>query len=138
MRGSSVVVMLCGVLVSGTSVSADETPPPVMIKNMKDIDAATVDLAANLENKDFAAVAKNAAALQKLFAGTLHFWQERMFEDAVTQAQLAAKTAGEIATAAKGKNENGVLAARKALIGACTACHNAHRVKKPDGKYEIK
>ena len=40
--------------------------------------------------------------------------------------------------AAKGKDEDGVLAAQKKLNATCTTCHTAHRERMPDGKYGIK
>lgn len=99
---------------------------------------ASTDLRANVESKDFTAVAKNAASLQALLKTTETFWQQRKAADAVTQARNAAKAASDIAVAAKAQNENGVLVAQRALLATCTACHNAYRVRTPDGKYEIK
>ena len=61
---------------------------------------------------------------------------------AATSAALAGTTgraalAGELETAAKAKNDDGIAAARKSLGAGCQSCHTQHREKTETG-FDIK
>jgi cytochrome c556 len=131
-------LVLCAVAVLGLAVRAGEKPPESYVKNMKDTNAASQELRKNLDAKDYDAIAKNAATLKMLFATTQSFWEERKMEDAVGFAKNGAKSAADLETAAKAKNEEAVASFAKTLQATCKTCHDVHRERLPDGSSEIK
>jgi cytochrome c556 len=138
MRGRMGWVVLCTIAVFGLTVFAGEKPPDAYVKNMKETNAAAQELRKNLEAKDYDGIAKNAASLTTLFETTQSFWESRKMDDAVGLAKSGAKSAAELETAAKAKNDGDVQAAAKTLQGTCKTCHDAHRERLPDGTSEIK
>lgn len=138
MRGYAMVVVVCTVIGFLARAAASEKPPEAISRNMQDLNAASTDLRESVDAKDFAAVAKSAASLQALLKTTVTFWQQRKVTDAVTHARNAAKATSEVGAAAKAHDEDGVIAAHRALLASCDACHTAHRERTKDGKYEIK
>jgi hypothetical protein len=123
---------------SSVTIVIAEKPPETYVKNMQDMNKAVMGLRGNVEAKEWAAVAKDAAALQALLKTTEAFWRDRKTADAVVLSQNALKAAGDIAASAKAKNEEGVIAGQRALMGLCNSCHTAHRIRTPEGKYEIR
>jgi cytochrome c553 len=84
-----------------------------------------------------------------IFAVVLTYWQDKKVDDAIKLSQDGIKAATELETAAKAQNHPAVVAAQAAIagasssgeigaIGVCAPCHTAHRVRLPDGTYEIK
>jgi cytochrome c556 len=138
MRGKAKWLAFGTVLTFGLTLVAGEKPPESYVKNMKETNAAAQELRKNVEAKNYDAVAKNAATLKTLFENTQSFWETRKMDDAVELAKNGGKSAGELETAAKGKNEEGVQAAYKTLNATCKTCHDAHRERLPDGTSEIK
>lgn len=125
-------------MVLGVGLAASEPPPDALAKTMKDLGAAVTDVRAGVGAKDYAGLAKAATTLQALLKTNGAFWQQRKSDDALAQNQIAVKAAADLLAAAKSKNDDGLLAAQKALTGSCGACHTAHRERTPDGKYAIK
>jgi hypothetical protein len=125
-----------GVLAIG--VTASEKPSDEYVKSMKDTNVAAQSLRKDVEAKDYGAIAKDAATLKALFAGTEEFWTKRNAEDAVAAAKAGGKAATDLETAAKARNEEGIAASAKAVNGVCKTCLDAHRERLPDGTSEIK
>jgi hypothetical protein len=117
---------------------ASEKPSEEYVKSMKDANVAAQSLRKDVEAKDYGAIAKDAATLKALFAGTEDFWTKRHAEDAVAAAKAGGKAATDLESAAKARNDEGVAASANALNGACKTCHDAHRERLPDGTSEIK
>lgn len=138
MHAKSGLIALCATAVLGLTVVANEKPPEAYVKNMKDTNAAARSLKDNVDAKNWAGAATDAAKLKTLFEETQSFWEKKNSADAVTAAKSGAAAAGDLETAAKAKNEAGVVAAQKALNGSCKSCHDAHRERLPDGSSEIK
>ena len=138
MRGMSVWPALCAAGLFSVAVMAGEKAPDSYVKVMKDISEATKSLKTNVEGKNYDGVGKDAVALKGLFEANHKFWDARKAQDAVTAAGDGVKAAGDLATAAKAKNDAGVEAAAKALNATCKTCHDAHRERLPDGSSEIK
>jgi cytochrome c556 len=138
MRAQSVWLALSAVAVAALAVGASEKAPDAYVKNMKDTNAAAQELRKNVEAKDYDAIAKQAATLKTLFESTQKFWEDRKADDAVAVAKSAGKAAEDLEAAAKGRNEEGVATAAKAVQGSCKTCHDAHRERLPDGSSEIK
>jgi cytochrome c556 len=138
MRVKSGLIAVCATAVFAVMIAANEKPPEEYVKNMKDTNAAARSLKDNVDGKKWDGAAADAAKLKTLFANTLSFWEKRNAEDAVSAAKAGAAAAGDLETAAKAKNEEGVMTAQKALTGACKTCHDAHRERLPDGSSEIK
>jgi len=105
---------------------------------MKDTNAEAAELRKSVEAKNYEAAAQHAATLKTLFANTLSFWENRKTDDAVGFAKAGIEAATDLEAAAKAKNEEGVTTAARALQATCKSCHDAHRVRQPDGSSEIK
>jgi hypothetical protein len=128
---------------------ANEKPTPEYQKAMKELGSVNNRLRNSLKDIDFPAIEKDAAAMKAIFAVVLTYWQEKKVDDAIKLAQDGVKAATELETAAKAQSHPGVVAAQAAIagasstgeigaIGVCAPCHTAHRVRLPDGTYEIK
>jgi cytochrome c556 len=138
MRGRSGWLTLGAAAVFGVVVMAGEKAPDSYVKNMKDTNAAAASLRKNVEAKDYAAIAKDAATLKALFSSTEEFWTNRKADDAIAVAKTGVKAATDLEAAANAKNDADVSAAAKTLQGTCKTCHDAHRERLPDGTSEIK
>jgi hypothetical protein len=128
---------------------ANEKPTPEYQKAMKELGSVNNRLRNSLKDIDFPAIEKDAAAMKAIFAVVLTYWQEKKVDDAIKLAQDGVQAATELETAAKAQSHPGVVAAQAAIagasstgeigaIGVCAPCHTAHRVRLPDGTYEIK
>jgi hypothetical protein len=149
MRARLVTLLMCATVLLVLPAQANEKPTPDYQKTMKELGTVNNRLRNNLKNIDFAAIEKDAVAMKALFETVVAFWQERKVEDAIKLAQDGAKAAADLEMAAKAQSHPGVVAAQAAIagasstgeigaIGVCAPCHTAHRVRLPDGTYEIK
>ncbi|HWF84659.1 MAG TPA: hypothetical protein VG222_07430 [Vicinamibacterales bacterium] len=136
--GRSVLLAVAAASVLAIGVMANEKPSDAYVKSMKETNAAAQSLKKNVEAKDYDGVAKDAATLKTLFAGTEEFWTARKADDAITAAKAGLTAATDLETAAKAKNAEGVTTAAKAVNATCKTCHDAHRERLPDGTSEIK
>src|SRR5262245_54718059 len=133
------LVAVCAAGVFGMAILvANEKPPAEYVKAMKEINSANQALRSHLKEKDYDAIAKDAAALKPPFEAGLKFWSDKKVEDATGWAKEALKAAEDLEAAAKAKNDDGIAAAQRALGGTCRTCHTAHRAQTADGAYEIK
>ena len=141
MRRTWGVVAVCVTVVFGLRLGADEKAPESYSTAMKSAGATAAPLRMKLmaTPKDFDAIAKDAATFKTIYATALDYWSQKKVDDAIGMAKAAATAAADLETAAKAKNEEGVTATGAKVVGACAACHMAHRsARLPDGTYEIK
>jgi hypothetical protein len=149
MRARLLTLSLCLTVLLVLPSQANEKPTPEYQKAMKELGMVNNHLRNSLKDIDFAAIEKDAAAMKAIFATVLAYWQEKKVEDAIKLSQDGIKAATELEGAAKAQNHPGVVAAQAAIagssssgeigaIGVCAPCHTAHRVRLPDGTYEIK
>jgi cytochrome c556 len=136
--GRSVLLAVAAASVLAMGVMANEKPSEAYVKSMKETNAAAQSLRKNVEAKDYDGVAKDAATLKTLFAGTEEFWTARKADDAIAAAKAGGTAATDLESAAKAKNAEGVTTAAKAVNASCKSCHDAHRERLPDGTSEIK
>ncbi len=83
---------------------------------------------AHMSAKDYDAIVKDVATLKANFAKIEAFWTQRKVQDAIEFSKTAARLAGDIETAAKAKDNAGIVKAQAELANTCRACHLAHRV----------
>jgi hypothetical protein len=151
MHKKMAVLAVCAAVVLGLSLRASEKPPEAYQKAEKALNTANNTLRNNVKSIDYAGLEKDAATLKASFAVMLEYWQSKKADDAVKFVEDGIKAAGDLETAAKAMNYNGVLAAQNAVVGSnglafeggalpgvCVGCHMAHRQRMPDGSYEIK
>src|SRR5262245_38005574 len=103
---------------------------------MKSTQATVGSLRKNLSEKQTEAAGKDAAKLSEIFKNVEAFYLKRKWDDAVGWAKQAQTAASDIAKA--GDNAEAAAPGMKNLMGACNACHTAHREKLPEGGYKIK
>jgi len=149
MRARLLALSLSVTVLLALPTQANEKPTPEYQKAMKELGSVNNRLRNSLKDIDFPAIEKDAAAMKAIFAVVLTYWQEKKVDDAMKLAQDGVKAATDLETAAKAQNHPGVVAAQAAIagasstgeigaIGVCAPCHTAHRVRLPDGTYEIK
>ena len=149
MRARLMAFVVCAGVLLALPIQANEKPTPEYQKAMKELGTVNNRLRNNLKSIDYAAIEKDAVAMIAIFDVVLKYWQEKKVEDAIKYSQDGAKAAGELEVAAKAQSHAGVVAAQAAIagasstgeigaIGVCAPCHTAHRVRLPDGTYEIK
>jgi hypothetical protein len=149
MRARLLTFVVCAGVLLAFPVQANEKPTPEYQKAMKELGTVNNRLRNNLKSIDYAAIEQDAVAMKAIFEVVLKYWQEKKVEDAIKYSQDGATAATELAAAAKAQNHAGVVAAQAAIagasstgeigaIGVCAPCHTAHRVRLPDGTFEIK
>jgi hypothetical protein len=149
MRVKIALVATVAIFMFGFAVRANEKPSAEYQKAMKDLAAASNSLRVNVKNLDYSAIEKDALTMKNAFDVVVAFWKAKNVEDATALAEAGAKGAAALELAAKAQNHPGVLDAQAAisgspstgtvgLIGTCAPCHLAHRVRLPDGTFEIK
>jgi cytochrome c556 len=85
--------------------------------------------------------AETAAAgdkLAELFEHVRSHFEGHKMADGIEFAKTAHDAAKELAADAKAGNWEKASADLKTMGGTCQGCHAAHRVKKPNGEYEMK
>ena len=140
------MTLVAAVFVLALPVSADEKPTEAYQKAMRDNGEALQAVRAAAKEiedsgagaQDYAPFEKATATMKTTFATTLAFWQARKVDDAVKMAQEGARLVVDLEAAAKDRDYRVVRASFTALGDTCAACHMAHRVRLPDGTYEIK
>ncbi len=132
------VLVACGLvsLLVGAAVTA-EKPSDEYVKAMRDIRAATQNIDKAIEASDFEAVSKNALLITNAFLFVDKYWTGKA-EDALKLSETAGKAASDLEAAAGLASAAGVAFSAKELADTCTACHNAHRERLPDGSFQIK
>src|SRR5437870_1452268 len=134
MRNSGWLAIGVAALLS-IAVMANEKPSEAYSKAMKDIQAAQMGLNAAVTAKDYDTVAKHAATLKASFTAAETFWTAKKDDAAITAAKAGGKGAADLDVAAKAKNDEGIAAARRAIMGTCAGCHMAHRERLADGTF---
>jgi cytochrome c556 len=139
MRHAIVLSVTLAVSSLGLGVLANEKPPAAFQAAMKENGATFQKMVKDIEAKDHADVAADAAVLKKNFAGPVgaHFKGAKN-ADALKLCTDAYNASDALEKAAKAKNDAEIATARTSVQGACGACHKAWRVQLPDKTYEIK
>jgi len=133
------VIGLCAAAVFTVAVMANEKPSAPFQAAMKENGATLQKLGKDVEAKDYDAIAADAGTLKKNFGGPVgKYFTDAKNDDALTKCKAALGASDDLEKAAKAKSDTAVADARKAVQGACGACHTAHREKLPDGSFEIK
>ena len=120
-------------------VSADEKPPAPFQAAMKENGATLQKMAKDIEAKDHAAIAADAAVLKRNFAGPVGaYFKGAKNADALKLCTEAFNASDALEKAAKAMSDTEIATARTSVQGACGACHKAWRVPLPDKTFEIK
>jgi cytochrome c556 len=138
MRRTFGVPLLTLAVAFGITVLANEKPPAELQETMKSNAATNAALRMHIMAKDYDAVAADATTLKGNFAKIEKFFTEKKWQDAIDIAKAGGKAAGDLVTAAKGKDDAAVAAAQMALAPNCGGCHMKHREQLPDKTFEIK
>ncbi len=132
------VLITCGLVgLLATTTTTAEKPPEEYAKAMRDIRAAMENVDKALKAVDFEAVTKNAAIVEDAFLLVEKYWTGKA-EDALKWSQAAGKAASDLGSAASMASGDGIAFSAKELAAMCTACHEAHRERLPDGSFQIK
>ena len=138
MRGKLKAAAVCAAVIVGFTAMANEKPSPEYQTAMKNLGTANAGLRGDITNKDYAAIEKHAATFKASLAVADAYWSGKKVDDATKLAKDGLKSAADLDTAAKAKNEEGIAMAQQAIGATCRGCHMAHREQLPDKTYEIK
>ncbi len=105
---------------------------------MKELAGACTSLKNNLDAKSMEGATADAAKLEKLFKEMEKFWSKKKVADATQWAKDGGTAARMIVKASKAGNGEEMMTQFKNLTGTCKSCHDVHREKGPDGKWQIK
>ena len=121
------------------AVLANENPPADFQAAMKENGATLQKMAKDIEAKDHAAIAADAAVLKRNFAGPVGaYFKGAKNADALKMCTEAYNASDALEKAVKAMNDAEIATARTSVQGACAACHKAWRVQLPDKTFEIK
>jgi len=81
---------------------------------------------------------REAERLGAVYENMIGFWRQRNAADAVKWSEQGKGAAAQLASAAHAENATEAATAFKTLAGTCRACHEAHRIKLPDGRFAFK
>jgi hypothetical protein len=87
---------------------------------------------------DLAATAQAATDMQAAFAKVEAYWAQKNTADAVGFAKGAQAAAKEVHDAAAAGNKDAAVAAAGKIAANCAGCHMAHRMRLPDGTFQLK
>jgi len=139
------VVVVSSMLVLAGAARANEKPSEDYQKAMQANGATLQSLRANVKAieaagayPDYTPLEKDMNAFKASFATTLAYWQAAKADDAVKFAQDGVKVTESLAGIIKDKDYRALVAASMAMGDSCAGCHMAHRVRLPDGTFEIK
>jgi hypothetical protein len=104
---------------------------------MKTNDAASKALQ-KLEPKTGPEAVRSAERLGAVYENLIGFWRQRNANDAVKWSEEGKAAAAQLASAAHSGNAEKAAAAVKTLEGTCRSCHDAWRMRLPDGKFAIR
>ena len=122
-------------LATGTAVVAEENPE--FVGWMKATKTATDELK-KMEQKTGEEAMRRAERLGTIYENMIAFWRQRNAADAVKLSEDGKAAALELATAAHANDSDKAKTALSAMNNTCKFCHDAHREKIADGKYQIK
>ena len=122
-------------LATGTAVVAEENPE--FTGWMKATKTATDELK-KMEQKTGEEAMRRAERLGTIYENMIAFWRQRNAADAVKLSEDGKAAALELATAAHANDSDKAKTALSAMNNTCKSCHDAHREKIADGKYQIK
>jgi hypothetical protein len=105
---------------------------------MKPAGAANVALQKAIMDGDMATAASKAGEVQSDFAKIEQFWAKTNTMDAVNFAKAVQAAAKDVQTAASAGNKDAAAAAAMKIGGSCGGCHMAHRMRNPDGTFQLK
>jgi cytochrome c556 len=115
-----------------------EKPTPEVQAIMRAFSGATTALAAHVRERNYVAIADDAATLQRNVADTEALWQERRMDAALGITKSALVATVSLYAAARAKDDAAIRKAAAAVTGACNACHQHYHVELPGGAYEIR
>lgn len=126
---------LSAILAAGFVLSAQESDN--IEAWMHDVDTAA-KVMRKLEKKTGPEVVAHAEKVGSAYEKMIGFWRQRNAEDAVKLSETGKAAAVELASAAKADDAEKANAAWTKIGGTCRGCHEAHREKTPEGKYQVK
>jgi hypothetical protein len=115
-----------------------EKPTPEMKAIMNSNAAVSTTLAAHVQQKNYDAIAEDAAILKQNFANSEAFWVEKQIASALMLTRGGLRAAADLRAAALAMDDAAIQKAAAAVAGTCDACHRQHREDLPGNDYEIR
>jgi cytochrome c556 len=127
---------LAAVLSLSAAVVADDASDEYR-KLMQPAAATNVNLQKVVQT-DLAATAQAATDMQAAFAKIEAYWTQKNTADAMGFAKNVQAVAKEVHDAAAAGNKDAAVAAAGKIAANCGSCHMAHRMRLPDGTFQLK
>ena len=115
-----------------------EKPTPEMQAIMQSNADVNRSLRIHLKEKNYDALAQDAATYKQNFAYIAVFWANQKVDAALTISTRGLAAAVELEAAALVRDDGAVEKAVAALADTCDACHKEHREQLPDKTYAIR
>jgi hypothetical protein len=135
-KGSTAAIRV-NVVEPGKPLVVTERAPDGYMDAMKKIQAGQTALRGQIGSRNYDGAGQTIASLKDSFMVAQAYWTGRA-NDATMQVNAALKAVDDLDTAARAKNDQGLLDAQTAMGRTCGACHTPHRERMPDGHFEIK
>jgi hypothetical protein len=104
---------------------------------MKSSDASMKALN-KLAGKSGPEAVREAERLGVVYENLIGFWRQRNSQDAIRWSEQGKAAAVQLASAAHAERPAEAAAAFKTIASTCRSCHEAHRIKLPDGRFTFK
>jgi hypothetical protein len=115
-----------------------QKPTPEMQAIMQSNADANTAVRAHMNEKDYDAIAQDAATYKQNFAYIAVFWANQKVDAALDISTRGLAAAIELEAAALVRDAGGVERAMAALADTCGACHKEHREQLQDKTYAIR
>ena len=132
------VLITCSAFLSQSLSAAEKLDDKGFEKLMKEVGKTQKGFKKNQDEKNSAAMAKDATRLAEIYTEVAGFWKARKVSDATKWSEESATSANAAATAAKAGEWDKVQGHIQSLMKNCKSCHEAHREKLDDGSSRIK
>ena len=99
---------------------------------------ASAALRMHLKERDYAALASDAATYRQNFTFLEGFWANREVAEAARISRTGLLAAAALEAAAHARDDAALETAIAAILGTCGVCHRHYREELPDGTYEIR
>ena len=121
-----------------STVRRVQAPTPEMRAIMQSNAEAQAALRAHRKEKDYDAIARDAATYKQNFAYIAVFWANQKVDEALTISTRGLTAAIDLEAAALARDDGAIEKAMTALTDACGACHREHREQLADKTYAIR
>jgi hypothetical protein len=126
------------VAASAARRSRRERPTAAMQEVMQSNAEVHAALTTHIRERNYEAIAADAAMLAQNFDETRPFWMEKKMDAALTTTVRGLHALADLQVAALARDDAAIEKAAAAVTGTCETCHKQYRGQSSDGSFEIR